>query len=66
VPTLGAFLTGAGFEIEARYGDWHRGPLTEASREIITVTAAPDRPRDRARLQGLTARVPLAGPARAS
>ncbi|HEY3952570.1 MAG TPA: class I SAM-dependent methyltransferase [Streptosporangiaceae bacterium] len=35
--TLGAFLTGAGFEIEAQYGDWQRGPITGASREIITI-----------------------------
>jgi SAM-dependent methyltransferase len=37
VPTLDGFLTAAGFEVEERYGDWHRGPLTDASREIITV-----------------------------
>jgi SAM-dependent methyltransferase len=37
VPALDAFLTGAGFEIEARYGDWRRTPVTTASREIITV-----------------------------
>jgi SAM-dependent methyltransferase len=34
---LGAFLTGAGFEIEAQYGDWLREPVTAASREIITI-----------------------------
>ena len=27
----------AGFEIEAQYGDWHGGPLTARSREIVTV-----------------------------
>lgn len=37
VPALGAFLAGAGFAIEAQYGDWHRGPITDASREIITI-----------------------------
>jgi SAM-dependent methyltransferase len=37
VPTLGAFLTGVGLMIEAQYGDWHRGPITNASREIITI-----------------------------
>jgi SAM-dependent methyltransferase len=38
--TLSAFLVGAGFEIEAQYGDWHRGPITTASREIITIARA--------------------------
>jgi hypothetical protein len=37
VPALGVFLAGAGFAIEAQYGDWHRGPITGASREIITI-----------------------------
>jgi SAM-dependent methyltransferase len=37
VPALARFLTGAGFIIENQYGDWHRGPITPASREIITV-----------------------------
>jgi len=37
VPTLGAFLAGAGFVIEAQYGDWHRGPITDVSREIVTI-----------------------------
>ena len=35
--TLGTFLAGAGFRIEAQYGDWHRGPITATSREIITI-----------------------------
>jgi hypothetical protein len=35
--TLDAFLSRAGFEIEARFGDWQRGPLNEESREIITI-----------------------------
>lgn len=34
---LDAFLAGAGFEIETRYGDWQRGPVTGTSREIITI-----------------------------
>ncbi|MFI9259638.1 methyltransferase domain-containing protein [Streptomyces sioyaensis] len=37
VPALDAFLAGAGFAIEGRYGDWDGGPITERSREIITV-----------------------------
>jgi SAM-dependent methyltransferase len=37
VPVLGAFLAGVGLAIEAQYGDWHRGPITDASREIITI-----------------------------
>jgi SAM-dependent methyltransferase len=35
--TLSTFLADAGFEIEAQYGDWHRGSITTASREIITI-----------------------------
>jgi SAM-dependent methyltransferase len=34
---LDAFLADAGLEIEARYGDWQRGPMTGSSREIITI-----------------------------
>ena len=37
VPTLGEFLADAGFAIEAQYGDWQRGPITDTSREIITI-----------------------------
>jgi SAM-dependent methyltransferase len=37
VSTLGSFLTEAGFAIDAQYGDWRRGPVTEHSPEIITV-----------------------------
>lgn len=37
VPVLGEFLAGAGFAIEAQYGDWQRGPVTGTSREIVTV-----------------------------
>jgi SAM-dependent methyltransferase len=46
VEVLGIFLVGAGFEIEAQYGDWHREPVTEASREIITIVSRPYQPRD--------------------
>lgn len=34
------FLDGAGFETAERYGDWRRGPLTDASGEIVTVARA--------------------------
>ena len=37
VAALDAFLSEAGFEVEAQYGDWRRGPVDGASREIITV-----------------------------
>ncbi|HEX5496490.1 MAG TPA: class I SAM-dependent methyltransferase [Mycobacteriales bacterium] len=37
VPTLGQFLTEAGFAIEAQYGDWDRSPVTESSREVVTI-----------------------------
>lgn len=37
VPTLGAFLAEAGFVIEAQYGDWQRGPVTDTSGEIVTI-----------------------------
>ncbi|WP_433257800.1 class I SAM-dependent methyltransferase [Streptosporangium sp. CA-135522] len=37
VPALASFLTEAGFTVEDQYGDWHRGPVTEAGREIITI-----------------------------
>jgi SAM-dependent methyltransferase len=36
VPALGGFLADAGFAIEAQYGDWRRGPITDGSTEIIT------------------------------
>lgn len=35
--TLDGFLVEAGFTIEARYGAWDGGPVTAASREIITI-----------------------------
>lgn len=34
---LVTFLDAAGFQIEARYGDWDRTPITTTSREIITI-----------------------------
>jgi SAM-dependent methyltransferase len=37
VPPLNRFLADAGFTVEAQYGDWQRGPITPASREIVTV-----------------------------
>lgn len=37
VSALATFLTQAGFAIEDQYGDWRRGPITETSREIITI-----------------------------
>jgi SAM-dependent methyltransferase len=37
VLALEAFLVGAGFTIEAQYGDWNRDPITGRSREIITI-----------------------------
>ncbi|MGG7569574.1 hypothetical protein [Streptomyces sirii] len=37
VATLNALLVQAGFAIEAQYGDWDRVPLTDTSREIITI-----------------------------
>lgn len=40
VEGVDAFLDDAGFEVEARYGDWSRGPLTGTSDNIVTVTRA--------------------------
>lgn len=37
VERLNAFLTEAGFGIEAQYGDWKRGPVTADSTEIVTI-----------------------------
>jgi hypothetical protein len=37
VAALGSFLAEAGLAVEAQYGDWHRGPVTDASREIVTI-----------------------------
>ncbi|WP_214322657.1 class I SAM-dependent methyltransferase [Nonomuraea sediminis] len=36
-PALAAFLSEAGFEIEAQYGDWHHGPVRDAGRSIVTI-----------------------------
>ena len=35
--TLAAFLDDAGFVVDRQYGDWRRGPLSDASKEIITI-----------------------------
>lgn len=35
--SLGSFLTEAGLEVEAQFGDWDRGPVTATSPEIITI-----------------------------
>jgi SAM-dependent methyltransferase len=37
---VAGFLRTAGFAIEARYGDWSRGPLTAASENIVVVALA--------------------------
>jgi SAM-dependent methyltransferase len=37
VEPLNAFLAEAGFEVEAQYGDWGRGPITVESTEIVTI-----------------------------
>lgn len=37
---LVSVLADAGFGIEAQYGDWERGPLTQESPEIITIARA--------------------------
>jgi SAM-dependent methyltransferase len=34
---LAGFLDEAGFEIKEQYGDWDKGPITDTTREIITV-----------------------------
>jgi SAM-dependent methyltransferase len=36
---LAAVLGAAGLAIEAQYGDWDRGPITAASKEIITIAS---------------------------
>ena len=40
VEGIDAFLGVAGFEVEARHGDWSRGPLTGSSDNIVTVARA--------------------------
>ncbi|WP_371606832.1 class I SAM-dependent methyltransferase [[Kitasatospora] papulosa] len=37
VAALNTLLVETGFEIEAQHGDWDRGPITDDSREIITI-----------------------------
>ncbi|MBB6345132.1 SAM-dependent methyltransferase [Nonomuraea muscovyensis] len=37
VSKLGAFLSEAGFEIEAQYGGWQHEPVSDASRSIVTI-----------------------------
>ena len=37
VPALEAFLARAGFTVEAQYGDWKRGPITDTSTEVIMI-----------------------------
>ncbi|MEU1880198.1 class I SAM-dependent methyltransferase [Streptosporangium sp. NPDC020072] len=41
-PALAGFLTEAGFTVENQYGDWRRGPVTETSRELITIARRPE------------------------
>lgn len=38
--TLNPFLVAAGFTVEQQFGDWERGPLTAASREVVTIARA--------------------------
>jgi hypothetical protein len=40
--TLTRFLREAGFVVDEQFGDWHRGPLTETSKEIITIARRDD------------------------
>jgi SAM-dependent methyltransferase len=40
-PTLNTFLTDAGFIIDTQYGDWQHQPITNTSREIITIAHRP-------------------------
>ncbi|MFE3454942.1 class I SAM-dependent methyltransferase [Nonomuraea sp. NPDC059194] len=37
VAELGGFLSEAGFEIEAQYGDWDPEPVADTSRSIVTI-----------------------------
>lgn len=36
---VAAFLEEAGFTVERQFGDWHRGPVTGASKEIVTIAS---------------------------
>jgi SAM-dependent methyltransferase len=40
VHEIDTVLGGAGFEVETRYGDWSRGPLTTGSDNIVVVATA--------------------------
>lgn len=44
LPALNSLLAEAGYEIEAQYGDWERGPVGAGSREIVTVARRPAGP----------------------
>jgi hypothetical protein len=35
--TLGGFLADAGFEVEARFGDFQRGPITGSSAVVVVI-----------------------------
>ncbi|HEX5401652.1 MAG TPA: class I SAM-dependent methyltransferase [Pseudonocardiaceae bacterium] len=37
VATLDTALADAGFRVDQQYGDWHRGPVTAKSHEIVTI-----------------------------
>jgi hypothetical protein len=37
VPALNALLAEVGFVVDEQYGSWDKGPLTDASTEIITI-----------------------------
>lgn len=40
-PELDRFVTGAGLVVEECFGDWRRGPLTDASPEIVLIARRP-------------------------
>jgi SAM-dependent methyltransferase len=40
IEELNGFLGEAGFAVEAQYGDWTRGPVTERSGSVVTVAVA--------------------------
>ncbi|WP_263363350.1 hypothetical protein [Nocardiopsis listeri] len=37
---IGALLAATGFTVVERYGGWDQGPLTDTSRDIVTVARA--------------------------
>ena len=47
VDEIDAQLSRAGFEVETRYGDWSRGPLTTGSDNIVVVATATGEPHGR-------------------